>query len=143
MVMDSAMLTMKDIVEKWDSIWNLPDVGYIKAGSQSDARPCIVLFCETHKFITKKVRSFLMTRRKNTMQGNARIGSESILASCCISTSIDEKTMQRNALFSIVLWTGLYILHVHNSSYCYDDNIVHIIILSIIEELEKGPFSIF
>ena len=32
------------------------------------------------------------------------IGSESILASCCISTSIDAKTMQHNVLISVVCW---------------------------------------
>ena len=75
----------------------------LKASSQSDTRSCITLIHETHKFITKKVGDFLTTRRKNAMQGNARIGSESILASCCFSTSIDVKTTQRNALFSIIL----------------------------------------
>ena len=48
-----------------------------------------------------------MARGKNPMQGNTRRGSESILASCCISTSVNAKAMQRNALFSVVLWTGL------------------------------------
>ena len=75
----------------------------IKAGSQSDARPCVALIHETHKFITKIVGSFLMTRRKNATQGNARIGSESILASYCISTNVDAKMTQRNALSSVVL----------------------------------------
>ena len=75
----------------------------VKAGSQSDARPCIALIRETHKFITKKGRGFLTTRRKNATQGDARIGSESILASCYVSTSVDAKTTQRNALFSVVL----------------------------------------
>ena len=51
-----------------------------------------------------------MARGKNPMQGNTRRGSESILASCCISTSVNAKTMQRNALFSVVLWTGLKML---------------------------------
>ena len=51
-----------------------------------------------------------MARGKNPMQGNTRRGSESILASCCISTSVNTKTMQRNALFSVVLWTGLKML---------------------------------
>ena len=27
----------------------------LKAGSQSDTRPCVALICETHKFITKKL----------------------------------------------------------------------------------------
>ena len=80
----------------------------VKAGSQSDARPCVALIHETHKFITKKVGGFLTTRCKNATQGNARIGSESILVSYCVSTSVDVKTTQRNTLFSVVLWTGLY-----------------------------------
>ena len=75
----------------------------VKASSQSVVRPCVMLIRETHKFITKKIRGLLMTRCKNTMQGNARIGSKSILASCCISTSVDARTTQRNALFSVVL----------------------------------------
>ena len=41
---------------------------------------------------------------------NARIGSNSILALCCVSTNIDAKTTQQNTLFSIVLWTGLKFL---------------------------------
>ena len=72
-------------------------------GSQSDARPCVVLIRETHKFITEKIGGFLTTRCKNVMQGNATIGSKSILASCCVSTSVDAKMIQHNALFSIVL----------------------------------------
>ena len=79
----------------------------VKASSQSDARPCVALIREMHKFITKKFGGFLTTWYKNAMQGNARIGSESILVSCCVSTSIDAKTTQHNALFSVVLWTGL------------------------------------
>ena len=75
----------------------------IKAGSQSDARPCIALTRETQKFITKKIGDFLMIRCKNAAQGNARIGSESILVLRCVSTSVDVKAMQCNALFSIVL----------------------------------------
>ena len=31
----------------------------IQAGSQSDARPCVALIRETHKFIAKKSRGFL------------------------------------------------------------------------------------
>ena len=72
----------------------------VKAGSQSDARPCVALIRETH---IQKVRDFLTIRRKNATQGNARIGSESILASCFVSTSIYAKATQRNALFSVVL----------------------------------------
>ena len=53
----------------------------LKAGSQSDARPCVALIRETHKFITKKVGDFLTLRRKNATQGSARIEHESILAS--------------------------------------------------------------
>ena len=75
----------------------------VKAGSQSDAKPCVALVRETHKFITKKVGGFLTTRHKNATQGNTRIGAESILASYCVSTSVDVKTTQRNALFSVVL----------------------------------------
>ena len=66
--------------------------GTIKAGSQSDARPCVALIREAHKFITKESQGFLTTRRKNATQGNAKIGFESILALCCISTSVDAKT---------------------------------------------------
>ena len=76
----------------------------IKADSQSDARHCVTLICEIHKFFTKKRRGgggFLTTRCKNAMQRNAWIGSESILASCYISTSINAKTMQSNALFKL------------------------------------------
>ena len=75
----------------------------LKTGSQSDTRLCVALIREMHKFITKKVGGFLTTRRKNATQGNARIGSESILASCCVSTSVDAKTTQHNVLFSVVL----------------------------------------
>ena len=32
---------------------------YLKGGSQSDARPCVALIRETHKFITKKSRGGL------------------------------------------------------------------------------------
>ena len=71
----------------------------IKAGSQSDARPCVALIRETHKFITKKVGDFLTTRRKNVTQGSARIGPESILASYCVFTSVEAKATQRNALY--------------------------------------------
>ena len=76
---------------------------WLKAGSQSDARPRVALICETHKFITIRVGGFLTIRRKNATQGNTRIESESILASYCVSTSVDAKTVQCNALFSIVL----------------------------------------
>ena len=55
----------------------------LKASSQSDATPCIALIRETHKFVTEKVGGFLTTRRKNATRGNARIGSKSILMSCC------------------------------------------------------------
>ena len=75
----------------------------VKAGSQSDARPCVALIHETHKFITKTVGDFLTTRRKNAVQRNARKGTESILVSCCISTSVDAKMTQRNTLFSVTL----------------------------------------
>ena len=75
----------------------------LKASSQSDARPCVELIRETHKLITKKGGGFLTTRHKNATQGNARIGSDSILASCCVLTSVDAKTMQGNALVSVVL----------------------------------------
>ena len=59
-------------------------------------------------FITKKKSGggVSMTRRKNAMQGNARIGSDSILASC----SVDAKTTQRNALFNVVLWIDHYLM---------------------------------
>ena len=40
---------------------------------------------------------FLAIRRKDPTQRNARIGSESILASRCVSTSVDAKATQRNA----------------------------------------------
>ena len=74
----------------------------LKASSQSYTRPCIALIRELHKFITKK-SGFLTTKRKITTQENARIGSESILVSCCVSTSVDAKMTQCNALFSVVL----------------------------------------
>ena len=48
-----------------------------------------------------------MPWRKNAKQGDAKIESESILLLCCVSTSVDVKTMQHNASFSVVLWTGL------------------------------------
>ena len=67
--------------------------GTLKASSPSDARPYVVLIRETHKFIAEKIGGFLMTRHKNAIQGNARIGSKSTLASCCVSTSVDAKTM--------------------------------------------------
>ena len=81
---------------------------WLKPGSQSDAIPCIVLIHEMHKFIIKKVGDFLTTRHKVAVQGNTRIASESILASCYISTSVDAKATQCNALFSvdIALWAG-------------------------------------
>ena len=85
------------------NLLEFPDQLGVKAGSQSDTRPYVALICETHKFITKKVGGFLTTRRKNATQGNARIGSESILASCCVSTSVDMKMTQRNALLGVVL----------------------------------------
>ena len=75
----------------------------LKAGSQSDTRHCVTLIREMHKFITKKAGDFLMTSRKNATQGSARIGPESILASYCVSTSVDAKATQRNALFCVVL----------------------------------------
>ena len=42
---------------------HVPDQQFyeLKAGSQSDARSLVALIRETHKFITKKVRSFLTT----------------------------------------------------------------------------------
>ena len=79
----------------------------LKAGSHGDAIIFVALICETHKFITKKVGGFLTTWRKNATQGDARMGSKSSLASCCVYTSVDTKTTQRNALFSVVLWTDL------------------------------------
>ena len=78
-------------------------IAFLKAGSQSDARPGVALIRETHKFITKKVGDFLTTRHKNATQGSARIGSESILALYCVSTSVDAKATQRNALICVVL----------------------------------------
>ena len=52
-----------------------------------EAGSCVALICKTYKFVAKKVEDFLTTRLKN-----ARIGSESILAWCCVSTSVDAKT---------------------------------------------------
>ena len=40
----------------------------IKAGSQYDAAPCIVLVCETQKFLIKDFGNFMAIRWKNTMQ---------------------------------------------------------------------------
>ena len=49
------------------------DSSRLKAGSQSDARPCVTLIRKMHKFIAKKVGGFLTIRRKNTTQKhNAR-----------------------------------------------------------------------
>ena len=47
----------------------------IKAGSQSDARPCVALIRETHKFITKKSREFLddLTQEHNAGERKDRI----------------------------------------------------------------------
>ena len=46
----------------------------LKAGSQSDARPCVALIRETHKFITKK-SGFLddQTQERNTGERKDRI----------------------------------------------------------------------
>ena len=44
-----------------------------------------------------------MTRYKNAMQENARIGSGSILALCCVSTNTTAKTTQHNTLFSVII----------------------------------------
>ena len=41
--------------------YRAPNVTKIKVGSQSDARPCVALICETQNFITKKVGGFLTT----------------------------------------------------------------------------------
>ena len=56
---------------------------FLKAGSQSGAKPCIVLIREMH--------NFLMIRHKNLTQKNARTESESILSSRCIATNINAK----------------------------------------------------
>ena len=74
-----------------------------QTGSRSDVRRRVALICETHKFIIEKVGNLLTTRRMNATQGNGRIGSESILPSSRVSTSVDAKTTLRNALFSVVL----------------------------------------
>ena len=73
----------------------------IKAGSQSDARPCVAL-------IRGKSWDFLTTRRKNATQGSARIGPESILASYCVSTSVEAKATQRNALYCEPAFTRVH-----------------------------------
>ena len=66
---------------------------YNAARSQSDAKPCVALIREMHKFITKKVGGFLTTTRKN-----ARMGSESILASCCVSTASTQRIVYARAI---------------------------------------------
>ena len=76
--------------------------------SHSDARLSVELIRETHKFIAKKLWGFLDDQTQERNAGNPRIGSESILTSCSVSTSVDATTTQRNALFSVVLWTGPY-----------------------------------
>ena len=47
----------------------------VKAGSQSDAKPCVALIRETHKFITKKSREFLddQTQERNAGERKGRI----------------------------------------------------------------------
>ena len=47
----------------------------LRAGSQSDARPCVTLIRETHKFITKKSRGFLdhLTQERNAGKRKDRI----------------------------------------------------------------------
>ena len=75
----------------------------LKAGSQCDARPCVALIRKTQIFLVKAFSDFLAIRRKDPTQRNARIGSESIMALHCVSTSVDTKVTQRNALFSITL----------------------------------------
>ena len=76
--------------------------------SHSDARLSVELIRETHKFIAKKLRGVLDDQTQERNAANPRIGFESILTSCSVSTSVDATTTQRNALFSVVLWTGLY-----------------------------------
>ena len=44
----------------------------LKAGSQSDARPCIVLIRETHKYITKKVGGFLDNQMQERNAGKCK-----------------------------------------------------------------------
>ena len=68
----------------------------LKASSQSDARSCVVLIRGAQKSIVKMCSIFLAIRHKNPMQRNASIESESIVASCCIATSVNVKGMQRN-----------------------------------------------
>ena len=75
----------------------------VKAGSRSNARPCVALIRETQFFLAKTFSDFLAITRKDPTQRNARIGSESILVSRCVSTSVDAKATQRNALFSVAL----------------------------------------
>ena len=72
-----------------------------KAGSQCDARPCIVLICETQIFLIKnfngdQTQGRNTKERKDATQRNARIGSESILALQCIAASVNAKATQRN-----------------------------------------------
>ena len=70
---------------------------YVKAGLQYDAAPCVAFVGETRNF------DFLVIRHKNVMQRNARIESESILASRCVGTSVDAKVTQRNTWRSVIL----------------------------------------
>ena len=67
------------------------------------------------------------------MQGNARIGSESILASCCVSSNVDAKMTQRNALFSVIIF-------ILNRSLQYQNLFTVIIVLYLAGSVLNFPF---
>ena len=80
----------------------------------------IILWCLRYVKIFINSR-FLVTRCKNAMQRNARIGSESILAFRCIVVSINTSTTQHNVGSCVVLWTGLKLwLQMYTTSPCYE-----------------------
>ena len=81
----------------------------LRPGSQSDARPCIALIRETHKFITKKAGDFLTTKCKNATQRNVRIRSESILALCCVLTRRRRNATHCLASYCKLAFTVLHI----------------------------------
>ena len=72
-------------------------------GSQCDARPCVALICETQIFRIKNLSDFFAIRCKDATQRNARMGSNSILALCCVATSVNAKATQRNIWCSVIL----------------------------------------
>ena len=62
-----------------------------------------MLICKTQIFIIKTFSDFFVIRRKDATQRDARIGSESILALCCVAMSVNAKVTQRNIWCSVIL----------------------------------------